>query len=101
MERKDSVEPAWNLLVGGRRIEWAARRRMKSGESVLSGRAANALAQAERTFDGRAAEKVCHQHFGNDLAEAGAVGWLAVDIEKFMGFIRACMRRTRKLETLP
>ncbi|MDG9698247.1 hypothetical protein [Ottowia cancrivicina] len=49
---------------------------MKSGESVLSGRTANALAQAERTFDGRAAEKVCHQHFGNDLAEAGAVGWL-------------------------
>lgn len=74
---------------------------MKFGESALSGRTANALAQAERTFDGRAAEKVCHQHFGNDLAEAGAVGWLAVDIEKFMGFIRACMRRTRKLETLP
>lgn len=87
--------------MGGRRIEWAARRRMKSGESALSGRAANALAQAERTFDGRAAEKVCHQHFGNDLAEAGAVGWLAVDIEKFISFIRTCIRRTRKLETLP
>ena len=55
---------------------------MKLGESALSGRTANALAQAERTFDGRAAEKVCHQHLGNDLAEAGAVGWLAVDIEK-------------------
>ena len=64
-------------------------------------RTANALAQAERTFDGRDAEKVCHQHFGNDLAGAGAVGWLAVDIEKFIGFIRACIRRTRKLETLP
>ena len=74
---------------------------MKSGESTLSGRVANALAKAERPFDGRTAEKARHQHFGNDLAEAGAVGWLAVDIEKFIGFIRACMRRTRKLETLP
>ena len=65
---------------------------MKSGESTLSGRVANALVKAERPFDGRTAEKARHQHFGNDLAGAGAASRFAVNTEESTGFIRAGRR---------
>ena len=65
---------------------------MESGESALSGRIANALAKAEWSFDGRTAEKARHQHFGNDLAGAGAASRFAVNIEKSIGFIRTGRR---------